>query len=42
LCTDDGNSCAGGDEQPVTLVLAHAETWAALRVDDEFTDDPEP
>ena len=53
LCTDDGNSCAGGiaatlgwvqgncggpiterDEQPVTLALAHAETWAALRVDD--------
>lgn len=30
------------DEQPVTEALARAETWAALRVDDEFTDDPEP
>lgn len=29
-------------EQPVTEALARAETWAALRVDDEFTNDPEP
>lgn len=30
------------DEQPVTRALVHAEIWAAFRVDDEFTDDPEP
>src|SRR3954465_12533369 len=30
------------DEQPVTRALAHVEIWAAFRVDDEFTDDPEP
>jgi hypothetical protein len=30
------------DEQPVTEALARAETWAALRVHDELTDDPEP